>query len=126
VTIAATATVLQGLEVLQAQGLSSLPVVDSTGFFLGALTHSHIKHVLTKRMYSGLSKSCAALLKEEQKINPDESDPLFACVGADSTLHDCIKRAVGHHYKRLYVLDVDGKTPIGVVSLSDMLRALFV
>ncbi len=84
-----------------------------------------LQYILKKKLYASLNASCAQLLADIQKANPDE-DPLFASVESSSTLAIVIKRIVGHRFQRVWVIDpTNGSNkPIGVVSLTDILRVL--
>jgi len=122
-SVSGATTVLDALSLLTRRRISSLAVISSNGDYIGAISFAEIKYLFRSHLFSGLRSTCAQFIQQRQKTS-EEYDPMHDAVTPDSTLADVIRRMVGHHLRRVWVLQADSDRPVGVVSLTDVLNVL--
>lgn len=117
-TMKATDTTLHGLTIMQQKDVAALPVVDENGSIITTLSASDLRG-LTKAEVENLSLPVLEYLKGRR--NGRLTVPV-TCFPTDN-LFLMMMKALAAQVHRLWVVD-SKNTPIGVVSLSDMINIL--
>jgi predicted transcriptional regulator len=95
--------------------VSGAPVVDLDGAVVGVVTHSNLTHAFTSGSLLGAWPGLSVVdLMSRPAIT------IRGGVPAD----EAVRIMETHHVHRLIVVGVDERTPIGVLSQSDLVRAL--
>ncbi len=113
--IRATAAARDAVRLLDSCGVSGAPVVDKGGQVIGVVSGSNLVHAFTS----------ASLLDALPGLSVGDvmSRPAITVRGGASA--DAAARLMeAHHVHRLIVVDTDQGTPIGILSQSDLVRAL--
>jgi predicted transcriptional regulator len=95
--------------------VSGAPVVDRDGDVIGVVTQSNLTHALTS---GSLLEAWPGLTVMDMMSRP--AITVRGGVPADTAA----RLMEAHHVHRLIVVGADERTPIGVVSQSDLVRAL--
>ena len=113
VTLSPEGGIYQAIEVLLKQRISGAPVVDPTGRLVGILSEKDCLRVLVGAALDGLpdGRVCDFMTETVETIGPDAS------------LYDIAHRFITRSYRRLPVVDEDGRI-IGQVSRRDALAAI--
>jgi len=122
VSIQGDKQLLNALQIMIQRSLSSLAVVNDEGSLIGVISFSNIRYLFGKRLYAELKKSCANFVAELQQ-SKTQYDISHEIISPETSLEDCIKRIVAHHFHRVWIVEARFR-PVGVVSLTDILRAL--
>jgi CBS domain-containing protein len=132
ISISPDASVLEAAETMLRNRISGLPVVDSSGAFVGIITGSDLMRraeIATELRRSGFSEFKAG----EERVATDyvrahgrrvkqvmTKTPLT--VGEDASVQAIVDIMDRHNVKRVPI--VDGQRLVGMVSRTDLLRAL--
>ena len=113
--IRSTAAAGAAAHLLDSCGVSGAPVVDDDGNVVGVVSRSNLVHAFT-------SASLLAALPG-LSVHDVMSRPAITVSGRASA--DAAARLMeAHHVHRLVVVDEDQGAPIGILSQSDLVRAL--
>jgi CBS domain-containing protein len=102
-------------EILELQQISAVPVVDWTGYLVGIVSQMDLLRV---RASDGLWAQWSGLEARQVMSRP------VLTVTADTSLGDAARRMEEHGVHRLVVVEDDGETPVGVLSATDVVRAI--
>jgi len=95
--------------------VSGVPVVDWDGALVGVLSQTDLVHALTTaplwHAWPGLT------------VRHLMSQPAIT-IGAGESAEEAARVLEEHRIHRLVVVGVDGRTPIGVLSATDLVRAM--
>jgi CBS domain-containing protein len=109
-TIAPEATVQEALEIMASRRISSLPVTRGADL-VGILSErDYIRQSVPKRI-----APWDVLVKDIMTAN-------VICVASDTPIRKCMELMSSHRFRHLPV--VDGRTLVGMLSISDIVRAL--
>ena len=115
IVIAESATVDEAVRMLEENEVSGLPVVDNDGLLLGVISQTDI---VRARALGQLWQRWPGLrvrhLMHSPALTADRS----------MTLEEAAQLMEQAHVHRLVVVDEDKATPIGVISTTDLVRAL--
>jgi len=115
ITVAADQPVSVAEQVMSSRNVSGLPVVDRLGRLVGVISQTD----LVRAHASGRSvASWPGLTVRHLMTSP------ALTIRLDETLLTAARMLEQHHVHRLVVVAPDGKHPIGVISTTDMVRAL--
>ncbi len=105
----------EAAQVLDFYRVSGAPVVDEDGAVLGVVSRSDLVHTFTSE----------ALLESwpEVVVRDVMSGPAIT-VGCGALADEATRLMEAHRIHRLVVVGADRRTPIGIVTRSDLLRAL--
>jgi len=106
--------ILESYEKMNLYDITSLPVIDINNACVAILSTSDIKHIRCERLNMTCEDFLHILQKKDEIITFDDFDTI------DHILYKMITFDVHHLYK----LDKD-KSPIGVISYVDIIKALF-
>lgn len=95
--------------------ISGLPVVDSAGRLVGVVSQTDL---LRARTTESLWSAWPGLAVRHLMTHP------AVAVTPDVSVEDAARLMDERRIHRLVVTDADGKTPIGVLSVSDLVRAM--
>jgi CBS domain-containing protein len=109
-TILPEATVQEALEIMASKRISSLPVMRGADL-IGILSErDYIRQSVPRRI-----APWDVLVKDIMTKN-------VICVTSDTAIRECMKLMSSHRFRHLPV--VDGETLVGMLSISDIVRAL--
>jgi CBS domain-containing protein len=109
-TILPEATVQEALEIMASKRISSLPVMRGADL-IGILSErDYIRQSVPRRI-----APWDVLVKDIMTKN-------VICVTSDTAIRECMKLMSSHRFRHLPV--VDGETLVGMLSISDNVRAL--
>ena len=115
ITIAADRPVAEVERLMSERGVSGLPVVDRIGRLLGVISQTD----LVRAYASGRAiESFPGLAARHLMTSP------ALTIRLDETLLTAARMMEQHHVHRLVVVAPDGKHPVGVISTTDLVRAL--
>eukprot|EP01027_Heterolobosea_sp_BB2_P006978 GEZU01010443.1.p1 GENE.GEZU01010443.1~~GEZU01010443.1.p1 ORF type:complete len:290 (+),score=59.67 GEZU01010443.1:88-957(+) len=125
VSIQKSATVREGLATLvhnrTNNKLHAVPIVDENGFLCGNFSASDIARVGVD-IFNHLHKTVA----EFCKLPDIPHKNTLACLTPSATLCDVIHITADRHIHRVYIVESEeNKKPIGVVSLTDVMKRIF-
>jgi CBS domain-containing protein len=109
-TILPEATVQEALEIMAAKRISSLPVTRGTDLI----------GILSERDY--IRQSVPRRIAPWDVLVRDIMTENVICVTSDTAIRECMKLMSKHRFRHLPV--VDGETLVGMLSISDIVRAL--
>jgi CBS domain-containing protein len=109
-TIAPEATVQEALELMVAQGISSLPVTSGTELVGIISERDYIRKAVPRR-----------IVPWELRVQEIMTRNVI-CVTRDTTIEECMERMSSNKIRHLPV--VEGKLLVGVLSITDIVRAL--
>jgi CBS domain-containing protein len=102
-------------ELLDRFGISGLPIVNWSGQVVGVVSHTDL---LRARATQDLWARWPGLVARHIMTQPVLS------TSADTPIEEAVSRMASHHVHRLVVVGDDGTTPIGVISTTDLVRAI--
>lgn len=115
VTVAADAPLAEAARLLETHGVGGLPVVDRDGALVGVLAESDLVRArATEHLWSRWPGLAVRHLMHAPALT---ADPLMPLAEAAALM----ERA---HVHRLIVVAPDASAPIGVISTSDIVRAI--
>jgi CBS domain-containing protein len=109
-TILPEATVQEALEIMASKRISSLPVTRGENLAGILSERDYIRQSVPKRI-----APWDVLVKDIMTVN-------VISVTSDTAIRECMELMSRHRFRHLPV--VDGKTLVGMLSISDILRAL--
>jgi CBS domain-containing protein len=109
-TILPEATVQEALEIMASKRISSLPVTRG----------AELVGILSERDY--IRQSVPRRIAPWDVLVKDIMTADVICVTSDTTIRECMELMSNHRFRHLPV--VDGKTLVGMLSISDIVRAL--
>lgn len=102
-------------DLLDRSGISGVPVVDWSGYFVGVVSRVDLLRVrASDSLWADWSRLCARHIM---------SQPAFT-VTVDTPVDDAVRLMESHRIHRLVVVSDDGESPIGVLSATDLVRAM--
>lgn len=109
-TILPEATVQEALEIMASKRISSLPVTRGTD----------LVGILSERDY--IRQSVPRRVAPWDVLVKDIMTAKVICVTSDTPIRECMELMSRHRFRHLPV--VDGKTLVGMLSISDIVRSL--
>jgi CBS domain-containing protein len=109
-TILPEATVQEALEIMASKRIGSLPVTRG----------ANLVGILSERDY--IRQSVPRRIAPWDVLVKDIMTENVICVTSDTTIRECMELMSSHRFRHLPV--VDGKTLVGMLSISDIVRAL--
>ena len=114
-TVEEQAPLLDAAELMDSFEITGLPVVDSAGRLVGVISETDLVRAAATRH---LWDSWPGLSVRHLMTSP------AVTVRADTSLEDAANLMERERIHRVVVVDDDGTTPIGILSLSDFIRML--
>lgn len=102
-------------ELLETSAISGMPVVGANGELVGVISGTDLARV---RATDDLWARWPGLAARHLMSHP------ALTVSVDTPITDAIRRMEADHVHRLVVVADDGRTPIGVISTTDIVRAM--
>jgi CBS domain-containing protein len=115
VTIAVDESVARAERLMSSRGITGLPVVDRVGRLQGVVSQTDIVRALA----SGQPLASWPRLAVRHLM----TSPALT-IRLDETLLSAARMMEQHHVHRLVVVAPDGEHPVGVISTTDLVRAL--
>jgi CBS domain-containing protein len=109
-TVAPDATVQAALEIMASKRVSSLPV----------MVGSELVGIFSERDY--IRRAVPKRIAPWDVLVKDLMTDKVICVTADQSVRECMELMTGNKFRHLPV--VDGKKLVGMLSISDILKAL--
>jgi CBS domain-containing protein len=102
-------------ELLDRFAISGVPIVDWGGHVVGVLSQTDLLRVrATQDLWARWPTLSARHLMSRPALTASSSTPI----------EEAVARMESNHIHRLVVVGDDGETPIGVISASDLVRAM--
>lgn len=115
ITVSADAPLAQAVELFDLYRVHGLPVVDELGTLVGVLSETDLVRArTTEHMWEGWPGLKVRHLMTSPALTAIVTTPMEEAV---RTMEEC-------HVHRLIVVEEDEETPIGVVSMSDVVHAM--
>jgi len=114
-TIKNTENMMNAFNLIHEKHISGVGVVDEKGALVGAISGSDVKLI-------GLDSNIHKLFIPYTEIS-SETKEVIHVVPEDKFL-DVVEKMVTNHIHRVFILDPQTKTPVGVLSQIDVLRAI--
>lgn len=102
-------------DLLEGSDVSGVPVIDTSGDCIGVISRTDL---MRARATDDLWARWPGLVARHLMTHP------ALTVSADTPVPDAIRRMEAEHVHRLVVVADDGTTPIGVISTTDIVRAM--
>ena len=102
-------------ELMDFYRVSGLPVVDWSGFLVGVISHTDLLHARTTQ---ALWHAWPGLTVRHLMTRP------AVTVRSSAALEEAAEMMERLRIHRLVVVDASGETPIGVLSVSDLVRSM--
>jgi CBS domain-containing protein len=115
IVVAIDAPLPEVADILDRFDISGLPVVDREGSLVGVISQTDL---LRARAAEDLWDQWPGLTARHLMTSP----ALTATVR--TSVYEAVTRLEAHHVHRLVIVDDDGTTPIGVISTTDLVRAM--
>lgn len=115
VTVRASAHLYEAAQLMDVHRVHGLPVVDSTGAVVGVLSQTDL---LRARVVEHLWTNLKGLAVRHVMTAPAITIPLHA------SLDDAAELMEQRRVHRLVVVGTDGVTPVGVLSVSDLVHVM--
>ena len=115
ISVRGDAALAEAARLLDANHISGLPVVDGDGALVGVLSQTDL---VRARATQHLWSSWPGLAVRHLMSSP------ALTVGASAPLGEVAKVMEERHVHRLVVVADDERTPIGIISTSDLVRAI--
>src|SRR3954469_14714895 len=113
VTIRADAQIYEAAQLMDAHQVHGLPVVDADRKLVGVLSQTDLLRVRSmEHLWSGLTGLAVKHVMTAPAIT----------VSVNDTLDDAAKLMKGRRVHRLVVLGSDGATPVGMLSVTDLIH----
>jgi CBS domain-containing protein len=106
---------VEAARLMDLQGVSGLPVVDAAGALVGVVSQTDLLHARTTE---GLWHAWPGLAVRHLMTRPAVS------VDADTGLDEAADLMERLRIHRLVVVADDGRTPVGVLSVSDLVHSM--
>ncbi len=104
-------------DVLDRAGISGVPVVDWSGFLVGVVSQSDLLRVrATDDLWADWSRLSAQHIMSRPALT----------ISTDTPIEEAARRMQSAHVHRLVVVGDDGETPVGVLSVTDLVHAMAV
>lgn len=115
ITVSADAPLAEAVELFDLNRVHGLPVVDELGTLVGVLSQTDLVRArTTEHMWEGWPGLKVRHLMTSPALTAIVTTPMEEAV---RTMEEC-------HVHRLIVVEEDEETPIGVVSMSDVVHAM--
>eukprot|EP01094_Clydonella_sp_ATCC50884_P009675 TRINITY_DN1921_c0_g2_i1.p1 TRINITY_DN1921_c0_g2~~TRINITY_DN1921_c0_g2_i1.p1 ORF type:complete len:336 (-),score=161.24 TRINITY_DN1921_c0_g2_i1:150-1097(-) len=108
---------VDGFRIIDQHGFTAAPVVNAAGEIVGTLSASDLRGLRSHHLSSVLLPITEFLALKWV----DSGARRGVVVARNGTLHEAVVQMVLRRVHRVWVMDDDGKTPIGVVSMSDVI-----
>jgi len=115
VVVSADMPLVEAASIMDFYRISGLPVVDRDGVLVGVISQTDLLHARTTE---ALWSAWPGLAVRHLMTSPPVT------VTADVAIEDAASLMEERGIHRLVVTDEDGETPIGVLSVSDLVRAM--
>ena len=115
VVVSEDMALVEAAKLMDVHGVSGLPVVDASGALVGVVSQTDLLHARTTE---GLWHAWPGLAVRHLMTRPAVS------VDADAGLDDAAELMERLHIHRLVVVADDGRTPVGVLSVSDLVHSM--
>ncbi|HEX8939182.1 MAG TPA: CBS domain-containing protein [Candidatus Limnocylindrales bacterium] len=115
VVVRADASLKEAAALLEQYRISGLPVVDADGALAGVLSQTDL---VRARATEHLWTSWPGLAVRHLMTQP------ALTIAASASLGEAARLMEEHHVHRLVVVADDGRTPIGIISTTDLVRAM--
>eukprot|EP00123_Amoebidium_parasiticum_P012139 comp21149_c0_seq1/m.28618 comp21149_c0_seq1/g.28618 ORF comp21149_c0_seq1/g.28618 comp21149_c0_seq1/m.28618 type:complete len:316 (-) comp21149_c0_seq1:646-1593(-) len=120
--------VLQALELMHKKGVSSVAMLNSDKQLIGSISLSDIKYIFHSLEFEWLWRSAhdfMSAVRIDQAFEHEGKDaaPVFG-VRATATLSFAMRKMRATKAHRVWIVSDDGNVPIGVVSLTDVMKKL--
>jgi CBS domain-containing protein len=102
-------------DLIERADVSGLPVVDAHGDLVGVISRTDL---IRARATDDLWSRWPGLAARHLMTHP------ALTVSADTPVTEAIRRMESAHVHRLVVVADDGRTPIGIISTTDVVRAI--
>jgi CBS domain-containing protein len=102
-------------ELLDRFGIRGLPIVDWAGLLVGVLSHADLLRV---RATDDLWARWPGLVARHLMSRP------ALTATTETSIEEAVARMESNHVHRLVVVADDGATPIGVITTTDLVRAM--
>jgi CBS domain-containing protein len=106
---------VEAATLMDLHGVSGLPVVDESGALVGVVSQTDLLHARTTE---GMWHAWPGLAVRHLMTRPAIS------VDVDTGLDDAAELMERLRIHRLVVVDDDGRTPVGVLSVSDLVHSM--
>ena len=115
VTIPENAQLYQAAQLMDAHRVHGLPVIDDDRTLVGVLSPTDLLRVRSMaHLWSGLTGLAVKHVMTTPAIT----------VSVDETLDDAAKLMKSHRVHRLVVIGSDGATPVGMLSVTDLIHVM--
>ena len=102
-------------DLLDQSGISGVPVVDWSGYLVGVVSQTDLLRVrASANLWADWSRLCARHIMSQPALT----------VTVDTSVEQAVRLMESRHIHRLVVVADDGETPIGVLSATDLVRAM--
>ena len=115
ITIGADAPLSEAVELFDLYRVHGLPVVDELGSLVGVLSETDLVRArTTEHMWEGWPGL---------RVRHLMSSPALTAV-VSTSMDEAVRTMEERHVHRLVVVEEDEETPIGVISMSDVIHAM--
>jgi CBS domain-containing protein len=102
-------------DLLDRSGIGGVPVVDWSGYLVGVVTGTDLLRVrASDSLWADWSRLCARHIMSKVALT----------VTVDTPVDDAVRLMESRRVHRLVVVADDGESPIGVLSATDLVRAM--
>jgi CBS domain-containing protein len=115
VVVSESMPLVEAAKLMDVHGVSGLPVVDASGVLVGVVSQTDLLHARTTE---GLWHAWPGLAVRHLMTRPAVS------VDVDAGLDDAAEVMERLRIHRLVVVADDGRTPVGVLSVSDLVHSM--
>ena len=115
VVVSESMPLVEAAKLMDVHGVSGLPVVDASGALVGVVSQTDLLHARTTE---GLWHAWTGLAVRHLMTRPAVS------VDVDAGLDDAAEVMERLRIHRLVVVADDGRTPVGVLSVSDLVHSM--
>jgi len=117
IVVSADAPIAEAARLLDAHHIHGLPVIDSEGALVGVVSQTDM---LRARSTEDLWSRWPGLHVRHLMSSP------ALTIAADADVEDAVRLMEVEHVHRLVVLEPGGRTPLGIISTSDLVHAMLV
>ena len=115
IVVAEDAPLEEAARLVREYSISGLPVVDDSGALVGVISETDLLHARTT---DALWRAREGLTVQHLMTHP------AVAVMSDVSIEHAAHVMEDRRIHRLVVVDTDGETPIGVLSVSDLVRSM--
>jgi len=115
VVVSESMPLVEAAKLMDLHGVSGLPVVDASGALVGVVSQTDLLHA---RVTEGLWHAWPGLAVRHLMTRPGVS------VDADTGLDEAAELMERLRIHRLVVVADDGRSPVGVLSVSDLVHSM--